>query len=202
MELSVARKRARASNAMNDSSAMDGRCAMDGGSAMDGRSAMDDSLARFEELIEQTLTSTRELVQTLRPRILDDYGLGAGAEWMLERFAKQTALEVDWEVDLEDGEVVGESATATFRILQEALTNVARHAQASRVTVRLSADIDALSLRVTDDGIGLPEEGERRIGFGILGMEERARALGGKLELTRASGAGTTLLLRLPRSGP
>lgn len=164
-----------------------------------GNAELVQSLDRLEDLVNQTLTSTRELVHELRPRILDDYGLGAGAEWMLERFAAQSALDVDWEVDLAGGEVTGEHATATFRILQESLTNVARHAKANKVTVRLKATTEEVLLEVTDDGIGIADRGDDPGGFGVLGMRERARALGGSFEISSGRSSGTLVSLRLPR---
>lgn len=164
-----------------------------------GNLDLEESLARLDNMLEQTLTSTRELVQRLRPRILDDYGLSGGAEWMLERFVKSSRLDVDWQIDLGGDEITAEQATATFRILQEALTNVARHAKARKTTVRLSADEETVVLEVSDDGVGVTPNHVQN-GFGVLGMQERARALGGTVSVAATQGSGTLVSMRLPRS--
>jgi len=164
----------------------------------DGHEKIIDSLERIDEIASTTLEATRELVQQLRPRVLDDLGLAAAAEWVLERFATQSELEVAWDISLGHAEVSGEPATAAFRILQESLTNVARHAGAERVDVRLEATKPGLSMEILDDGVGVPDAGVRKAGFGVLGMQERARALGGELVIEAREDRGTRVHLSLP----
>jgi PAS domain S-box-containing protein len=156
---------------------------------------------RMIEDTERTIQTVRRLATALRPPILDDLGLVAAIEWQTEEIARRAALrytlDLPGDVRLEEG-----LATAVFRILQEALTNVARHAGANAVRVSLQLRGDALLLEVSDDGRGIaPEQLEDRRSLGLLGMRERAMAWGGVLDVRRGPERGTAVLLRIPLAG-
>ena len=172
-----------------------------------GRNAPDDEAvqARLDDLraiIDETIGHVRQIATDLRPGILDDFGLQSAIEWQAGQFEERTGLTCVVEA-AGDVEPPREVATAAFRIFQESLTNVARHAEASTVEVRLGLTPDTLLLTVSDDGRGLgPEAARRSRSLGVLGMRERARALGGTLHLDSVSGHGTTVECTLPLSPP
>src|SRR5690606_38126611 len=135
----------------------------------------------------------------LRPGVLDDLGLASAVEWYAERFGARAGLPCRVTVEGADEGVPPEAATAVFRIFQEALTNAERHARATAVEAHLAVTPERLSLRVGDDGVGLaPETLEATRTLGLLGMRERARALGGRVEIESAPGAGTCVSVRVP----
>ncbi len=156
-------------------------------------------LDRMGHVLDQVFDATRALVAELRPRILDDFGLGAAAEWYLDRFAERGTLECGWRIEPPDLTADPASSTAVYRVLQEALTNVVRHSGASRVDVKLLKTDEAIELEVADDGKGVTAEAlESARGFGLLGMRERAYALAGEVSITAAEPHGTVLRLRVP----
>ena len=166
------------------------------------------NLEELDELVRRVADSTRDTITRLRPRILEDRGLAAAAEWLVrnaERHGGVTcALRVEGLTPRTDAEREGtagvdEVSSAAFRILQEALTNVLRHARARRVEVELREDATTLELRVRDDGVGIAGA-PRGGGVGLLGMRERARSLGGELTVAPAEGGGTLLACTLPRA--
>lgn len=154
--------------------------------------------------VESTLGDVRTIAAGLRPAPLDHLGLVTALEWQARQFEALAAIPVGLELTLRDEGLDPGVATAVFRIFQETLTNVARHARASRVEVRLAESDGSLHLEVRDDGRGITDE-ERTdpASLGLLGMEERARMLCGDLEVRRLQGSGTAVALRLPlrRSG-
>ncbi len=159
----------------------------------------DPRLARLEELVESMQASARSILARLRPRILDDLGLVAALQWLVEDMGRRTSVRLRFETALEHAPVDDAVATAAFRAVQEALTNALRHAQASSVTVRLDREADALTLSVVDDGVGLPPPpARRRSALGLIGMRERAETLGGQLALETPSAGGTCVRLSLP----
>jgi PAS domain S-box-containing protein len=154
----------------------------------------------MDQLIDQTLDTTRRLSTALRPPILDDLGLEAAIEWQAREF--QTRTGVRCTTELRDGQrLAGPEALVLFRIAQEALTNVARHAGATAVRIGLTVDSAAAVLTVSDNGRGITvaEQG-RPSALGLAGMRERALVLGGVVYVTGAPGAGTTVTARLPRT--
>jgi signal transduction histidine kinase len=150
-------------------------------------------------LVDESIGVVRRIATELRPGILDDLGLVAAIEWAGEDFQARTGTTCRLDLPREDIAVDPECATAIFRILQETLTNVARHADASEVGVRLAKADGELSLEVHDNGKGIPEDklsnGES---LGILGMRERAMLLGGELTISCPPGKGTTVRVRIP----
>jgi signal transduction histidine kinase len=148
-------------------------------------------------LVDEATANVRQMSQLLRPTILDDFGLAASLRWQVEGFAARTGIEARFESNF-DGRLPGETETHLFRIAQEALTNVARHAAAHRVTVKLTAEKGQLRLSVEDDGKGLagtPAEGR---GMGMIGMRARARIAGGELTERSHPGQGVLIEVRLP----
>jgi signal transduction histidine kinase len=150
-------------------------------------------------LVDATVQAVRRTATDLRPVVLDDLGLQAAVEWQAREFEARTGIRCEVGV----GPVVAcpdrDVATALFRITQEALTNVARHAGATRVRVTLGSDDDALRLAVADDGRGITEaehSGSRSLG--LLGMRERARLFGGRIDVAGSPGGGTTITATIP----
>jgi signal transduction histidine kinase len=151
------------------------------------------------ERIDGTLRAVRRIATELRPSLLDQIGLAAAIEWQGQEFGARTGTEVVLELSPADERLPGDLSSSAFRILQESLTNVARHARASRVTIRLIQTAELLALHVADDGIGISAEQLEGTGsLGLLGMRERAQACGGTLRISGRPGAGTTVSLRVP----
>jgi signal transduction histidine kinase len=153
------------------------------------------NLGELEALLKRTHQTTRNLVTELRPPMLDELGLVAALEWLArhtERNGVACALNAEGIDHLST-----ETSAVAFRIVQEALTNVVRHARARRADVTLVAKARRLAITVSDDGIGLPS-GDGRQGFGLIGIRERVTTLAGRLDLKARPGGGTTLAVSLP----
>jgi PAS domain S-box-containing protein len=149
--------------------------------------------------IETTITTIRRIASELRPGMLDDLGLVAAIEWQIQQFQARTGLKCHWTNTVNDVELDREKSTAVFRILQEILTNVLRHAQARNLYVKLSRTRHHLELEVRDDGRGITKT--QRINsrsLGLLGMKERALLIGGEVQITGKEKHGTTVLVRVP----
>jgi two-component system sensor histidine kinase UhpB len=155
-------------------------------------------VAALVELVKDTIRCVRRISSELRPSILDDLGLGAAIEWLAHDVESRTHMTCTVEVP-EDLSLPFDLATPLFRICQEALTNVTRHARASEVGIHLEARNEHILLVVKDNGRGITaEEIEGHGSLGLLGMKERVALLGGTLELTGRRGEGTTLAIRMP----
>jgi len=169
------------------------------GRRIGGDAALNAQLGRMSAMVGGTLDVVRHVVSNLRPSALD-FGLVAAIEWLAEDFGLR--WEMPCEVHLEGQEVAlgDERATALFRIVQESLTNVARHAHARRVDIRIASDGQLLRLSVRDDGVGFepPQDQDRGASFGLLGMRERALKIGARWRLTSHPGQGTQIDLELP----
>lgn len=164
------------------------------------QSTLSNKVTTVKGQIDRTIATVRRISSELRPLVLDDLGLSAAASWYVDQFAARTGLAVDLtlpDVDPERGDAV---ATALFRVLQESLTNVARHAQAGKVTVRLTFENGVWSLSVQDDGVGFVPNPGKRGDIGLVGMRERAQNLGGRFALTSAPGQGTRIEVVIPAS--
>jgi len=153
-------------------------------------------------LVDGTLQTIEDVMAELRPPLLEEYGIGAALGWYAEEFAKRTNINVKIE-DLareRNRQLHRDAAVALFRIAQEALNNVAKHAQASHVWLRLEADASHLTLTVRDDGKGFDPQTPkaRATRLGMTTMQERVTAIGGMLELESAPGKGTTLRAKAP----
>lgn len=164
------------------------------------------NLEELEALVRRTAATTRGLVSELRPKVLDDLGLPAAVQWLVERTRSRGNLEIRCQVASELSSLDARVASVAFRLLQEALTNVVRHAQARSAEVTAQSRDGSLELRVSDDGIGLKaaQARENRSGghVGLLGMRERALALGGHLEVRERESGGTEVRAVLPLAPP
>jgi signal transduction histidine kinase len=163
---------------------------------------MPQKIERILNLVDETIQSVRRISTDLRPGILDDLGLVAAVEWAAEEFQTRTGTKCQVSLPETDVDIDPERATALFRIFQETLTNVARHAHATEVYVRLVKENGDLSMEVRDNGTGISE---RKLAtaqsLGILGMRERALLLGGELTISGIPGKGTTVRVRIPKAG-
>lgn len=158
-----------------------------------------DGLDAAIALCADTLEDTRELSRLLRPTILDDLGLEPALRWLGRSIGEATGMSVAVEIEpLSD--VDGERQTLIFRIAQEALNNIAKHAQARSVLLRLVERGGRLQLQVVDDGVGF-DPAERARGSGLSGMRERLRLFEGQLEVHSAPGHGTRIRAVVPASG-
>ncbi|MBI2913138.1 MAG: HAMP domain-containing protein [Chloroflexi bacterium] len=162
-----------------------------------------EKLSELKALAEDALEGVHRLVYDLRPSVLDDLGLVAGLRWYLETRLHPLGVGTDVVVTGEGKRLPMEIETALFRIGQEAISNIARHAQATRVSLSLTFSDDRISMRLEDDGVGfdaaaLSGAAGERAGWGILGMQERAALLGGALEVASTPGQGTRVSVSLP----
>jgi signal transduction histidine kinase len=153
-------------------------------------------LDQIKRLSEQTLRTVRDLAMGLRPSMLDDLGLGAALEWQARQHSRLCGVPVS--VELEGAENLSDSQrTCVYRVVQEALTNIARHAKALNIEVRLQTVEDGISILVRDDGTGF-DVAEAGKGLGLLGIKERVRQLGGEASIESQRGSGTRLSAWLP----
>jgi len=148
-------------------------------------------------LVDTAIRNVRKLATDLRPSTLD-LGLKAAMEWQLEEFHSRTGIEYSLALPDEDVESDAQRSTAVFRILQETLTNIARHSRATCIDVRLELHNGDLTLEVHDNGAGIPDELSPGRRFGILGMRERALALGGEVTVQPRPSGGTIVRTRIP----
>jgi PAS domain S-box-containing protein len=151
------------------------------------------------QLIDSTIQTVRKIATDLRPGILDDLGLVAAIEWQSQDFQKRTGIKCNFTPDMDELDLNAERSTTLFRILQETLTNVARHSEATEVVVTLDRDENHLALEIRDNGKGISQteiSGHRSLG--LLGMRERAQRLGGDLTISGAPGKGTIVTARIP----
>ena len=154
-----------------------------------------------QSLLGRLSSRVRDLSMDLRPPMLDELGLLPTLLWHFERYRAQTGVRVDFQHSGPVGRLDSQVETAAFRIVQEALTNVARHAGVQEASVRLEAHPDRIELRVVDRGLGFrPESAGARASSGLAGMRERARLVGGRFRIDSVPGAGTRLTAELPRA--
>jgi signal transduction histidine kinase len=153
-------------------------------------------------LSETTISAMRRISSELRPSILDDFGLAEAIEWQARQFQARTRIICHCECSVDTSDLNREQSTAVFRIFQEALTNILRHAQATRVDVAIREETGEIVLTVSDNGRGITEADKSRLqSLGLLGMQERAHLIGGEIDITGVEGKGTVLTVRVPISG-
>ena len=160
-------------------------------------SALHDDMTEIKTVVQETLEKTRSVSQALHPTILDDYGLEKAIERYVETFERQTGLGVSYQKD-GAGEVPGDKGIHVYRVLQEALTNVAKHSQASNVSVRITFKPETFRLEVRDNGVGSGAVSGK--GLGMIAMRERAEILRGSLAVV-PTGNGTLISLEVPLGG-
>lgn len=151
------------------------------------------------QLIDDTIKSVRRIVSGLRPEVLDEVGLAAAVAWQARDFQKRTGIRCRTTLPPDSGGLNRERSTAMFRVFQEVLTNVARHAAATRVDIVMRPDPETLVLEVQDNGKGIGEPDIRSPkSLGLLGMQERVLPFGGDVEITGLSGKGTKVTVSIP----
>jgi signal transduction histidine kinase len=156
------------------------------------------AVGKLREQVVQTLQDVRRLAVELRPTALDDFGLAAALERLSSSFAEQTGIAVELESGLSDERLPSDVETVLYRIVQEALTNVVKHAQAKHVSIVLGQKEGAVTAVIEDDGRGLPRDSRGDGGLGLVGMRERVALVNGQLQIESAEGAGTTLVVEVP----
>jgi signal transduction histidine kinase len=153
-------------------------------------------LAGALQQIDATIKSVRTIINDLRPAVLD-LGLPAALEWQVSQFKRRSGIDCQLQIDHDEFALNDKYATTLFRIVQEALTNILKHAKASHVQIRMQCLDDSLFVQIADDGIGIGYARQTH-GFGLVGMEERIYALGGTFSIDSAPGQGTTILVSIP----
>ncbi len=156
------------------------------------------SAASLRELVVTTLQDVRNLAVELRPAALDDFGLVAALERLVDTFRENTAIDVSLETSIGQERLGGELETTFYRLVQEALTNVAKHADARHVSISIVRKNGSVSAVVEDDGRGFSVEETRDDALGLVGMRERVALLGGRIAIESSSGRGTTLAVEVP----
>jgi signal transduction histidine kinase len=155
------------------------------------------AVAECKKLVDNMFHTVRNLALGLRPSMLDDFGLQAALEWLARDFMGRSAINLELTMDGDLDTLPEKHRTCVYRVVQEAMTNCVRHAQAENIQIRVAAAGRQLKLSVTDDGIGL-DASRRRHGLGLRGIEERVRELEGTMTISRAPRRGTILAVRLP----
>jgi signal transduction histidine kinase len=165
----------------------------------DSTSSQRDQIAQMHRTVDKTIEAVQTLSYELRLGQLDLLGLAAAIDWQLKEFSRKTEIQVEITRLDEITSLSDSKCTAAFRILQEALTNIVRHAGASRVSVSLEAGNDKVTLKIRDNGRGIAaaELNDRRA-IGLLGMRERALSVGGTLMISGEPGTGTTVFVTVP----
>jgi signal transduction histidine kinase len=158
------------------------------------------ALAELRELVVATLQDVRRLAVELRPKALDDFGLSVALERLVQTFKEATGISVEFQSQLGEQRLPSEVETTLYRIVQESLTNVAKHAGARRVSILLVLRPGVVSALIEDDGHGFTEEDEGRGGIGLSGMRERLALLDGRLTVESGPGTGTSLVAEVPLS--
>lgn len=166
----------------------------------------DERLQAMMDMVDDTVAAVRRIAVDLRPPMLDDLGLHAAIEWLTHDFSRRSGIQVTLRLVDSPEPMPQNIATAVYRIVQEALTNMARHARASQAVISIETKGRRLQLVVEDDGQGFPKDQPPppRGSFGLIGMRERVHMLGGQITLKNAASGGARLVVRLPlkHSGP
>jgi two-component system sensor histidine kinase NreB len=156
------------------------------------------AMAELVQTINAAIGQLRTLAIELRPTALDDFGLVAALERLIESYSRRTGIPVELAFEEMDSRLPSLIETTVYRVVQESLTNVAKHADAESVTVRGEVRGSEFVITVIDDGAGF-DAGDRPEGFGLNSMRERAEMVSGVLEVTTPASGGTTVQLRVPR---
>ena len=156
------------------------------------------ALSELREQVVRALQDVRRLAVELRPAVLDDFGLGPALERLTESFAEQSGMRVAFNSRLGEARLPSEMETALYRVVQESLTNIVKHANARSVSVSVSRRVSGIVAVIEDDGDGFDQRSVRKEGVGLLGMRERLALLDGRLEIESRPGHGTTLVAEVP----
>lgn len=153
----------------------------------------------MSKLIDSIVHSVQRISSNLRPALLDNLGIAAAVEWQAKEFQRRTKIQCEAKIDFSEIVLSQERSTALFRILQETLTNVARHSKATKVRIELKKNIDVIELIIHDNGIGISAQNVANPkSFGLIGMRERIRQVGGEIEFSGKSGKGTLVTVTVP----
>ncbi len=158
------------------------------------------NLNSLKAITDTTVVAVQRIAADLRPPLLDELGLAATMEWLLESFTSRTGVAHELLLPASPFQYSAEISTALFRIMQEALTNISRHGQATQVVVDLGESEEALTLKIIDNGRGMDEAARSAgKGLGLMGMRERSIMLGGRLDIISRPGSGTRIEVRIPK---
>jgi signal transduction histidine kinase len=160
--------------------------------------ALRQAAANVRQLVVDTLHDVRRLAVELRPKALDDFGLLPALERLTQTFSEQTGISTQLEAAIGDARLPEEVETTLYRTVQEALTNVVKHARATRVSIVVTRKDGGVTALIEDDGIGMAESRTANGGIGLIGMQERVALVGGRLEVESSAGGGTTLAIEVP----
>ncbi|MDP3668544.1 MAG: histidine kinase [Telluria sp.] len=167
-----------------------------------GQPQLAEKTAYVDQLVDRTIDAVHRISLDLRPSMLD-FGIVAALEWQVQEFEKQVGISCSFVTSDKEIELSLDHATALFRIFQETLTNIAKHARASRVAVKLQRMRHHICLKVSDNGVGIAQADRLKPhSFGLRGMSERAQALGGTMVLARPSGGGTAVTIKIKLTAP
>jgi signal transduction histidine kinase len=162
-----------------------------------GDPRMSAALTECRQLVDDMVRLVRDLALGLRPSMLDDFGLQPALEWLARDFTRRSNVPVELQITGSLDALTDQHRTCIYRVVQEALTNCVRHARATAIGVIVRARDEHIDVSVSDDGVGL-DPSRRAAGFGLRGIEERVRELGGTITLLSAAGQGATLAIKLP----
>lgn len=170
-----------------------------------GDAAWLNNLRGLKQIANSTVESVQRIAADLRPTILDELGLPSAIDWLLESFSERSKIAYELSLPPSTMAFTRDLSTAIFRIVQEALTNVCRHSQATSVMVELKEARDFITLKIIDNGRGMTaaanlKRGSRENGLGLVGMRERVIMLGGKLKIQSRPGVGTSIEVRIPKT--
>jgi signal transduction histidine kinase len=158
-----------------------------------------EKLQSMDALVSETIETVHNVSEDLRPGILDDFGLPAAIEWQAEEFQKRTGMRCKTSVPSEDFDLSKEKSTNLFRIVQESLTNVIRHANAKRVEINLTLENGLLELEIVDNGKGISQEAiSRPTSYGLMGIKERVHSMKGEVTISGTPNAGTHIIVKIP----
>jgi signal transduction histidine kinase len=160
-------------------------------------SAIGAAVVECRQLVDNVVRTVRDLSLGLRPSMLDDFGLQPALEWHIRDVSRRHGVTIDLAANGDFDRLPDQHRTCVYRVVQEALTNCVRHARADRIQVSITGRPRALEVSISDNGVGF-EQGSRRTGLGLRGIEERVRELNGSVDIQSAKGEGTTLVIRLP----
>jgi signal transduction histidine kinase len=150
-------------------------------------------------LLDSTVQTTRRISADLRPLVLDDLGLAAAIEWLVDQLRQRARVDCDLVMDSSLADLPEPYASAIFRVMQESLTNVVKHARASRVELQLAREGGSAVLTVRDDGVGMGQADQAKPrSFGLRGIRERILGLGGEVRIVSQPGGGTIVVVRVP----
>jgi signal transduction histidine kinase len=161
-------------------------------------SEIEENIDDLMQMTDSTIGTVRRIASELRPSLLDDFGLVSAVEWQTQEFERRTSTPCKFVADCESIDLGSERNTAIYRVVQEALTNVARHADADKVEVELLSGPSEVSVSIRDNGVGMDESTRKHPSLGLIGMQERSRMIGGELSISGTS--GTTITLTVPSS--